>query len=89
MDIDDSLGRFDYILTHGVYSWVPPAVQEKILRLCASNLTEHGVAYVSYNVNPGWSMRGMLRDMMCYHASRFEDPRERGVGENPSDVFCK
>src|SRR5207253_2116778 len=33
LDIDDHFGAFDYIICHGVYSWVPPAVQEKILQI--------------------------------------------------------
>lgn len=77
LDVDDTMGKFDYIITHGVYSWVPKDVQDKILDICARNLAEAGVAYVSYNVNPGWHMRGMLRDMMVYHASRFETPKLR------------
>src|SRR5262245_13821082 len=31
LDLDDSLGQFDYITCHGVYSWVPKAVQDHIL----------------------------------------------------------
>jgi methyltransferase-like protein/SAM-dependent methyltransferase len=77
LDIDASAGLFDYIIAHGVYSWVPPAVQDKILEICATNLAEQGVAYVSYNTYPGWNMRGMIRDMMCYHTGRFDDPQVR------------
>ena len=45
--------RFDYIVCHGVYSWVPPSVRDAILRISAHNLAEGGIAYVSYNVYPG------------------------------------
>ncbi|RPI58997.1 MAG: class I SAM-dependent methyltransferase, partial [Chloroflexi bacterium] len=44
LDVDESLGRFDYILVHGVYSWVPPEVQNKILTVCKENLAPQGVA---------------------------------------------
>lgn len=77
LDVRDDLGEFDYILAHGVYSWVPPAVREKILRICASNLSPNGIAYISYNTYPGWRMRGMLRDMLLHHARREPDPRHR------------
>jgi methyltransferase-like protein/2-polyprenyl-3-methyl-5-hydroxy-6-metoxy-1,4-benzoquinol methylase len=77
LDVDDSWGQFDYIIAHGVYSWVPREVQDKILEISKRNLSVQGIAYVSYNVNPGWHMRGMLRDMMVYHASRFETPHQR------------
>ena len=77
MDVDAALGRFDYIICHGVYSWVTDAVQDKILDICSTSLQPHGVAYVSYNAYPGWHMRGMIRDMMCFHTSRFSDAPTR------------
>ena len=76
-DIDDSYGKFDYIIAHGVFSWVPSEIQNKILSICSHNLTPTGVAYVSYNTLPGWHMRGMMRDMMRYHALRFKEPQVR------------
>lgn len=76
-DVDDTYGRFDYVICHGVFSWVPTAVRAKILDVCAANLTPNGVAYISYNTFPGWHMRGMIRDMMQYHAARFETPKLR------------
>lgn len=66
MDVDDGFGQFDYIICHGVYSWVPDAVRDKILDICKRNLASNGIAYVSYNTFPGWHVRGMLREMMVY-----------------------
>jgi cyclopropane fatty-acyl-phospholipid synthase-like methyltransferase len=71
LDIDESLGTFDYIIAHGVYSWVPDDVQRKLLDICSKNLAEQGVAYVSYNTFPGWRLRGMIRDLMSYRARFF------------------
>src|SRR5262245_31623646 len=84
-DVDAGFGAFDYIVCHGVYSWVPATVQDKILEVCATNLAPQGVAYVSYNTYPGWHMRGMLRNIMCYHARRFDDPSgARRPGPGPA-----
>src|SRR5262245_4485237 len=69
--------RFDYIVCHGVYSWVPPPVRDAILRISADNLADNGVVYVSYNVFPGWQLRGVIRDMMIYHAGTEGDPSTR------------
>ena len=69
--------RFDYIVCHGVYSWVPPHVRDAILRICAENLADNGVAYISYNVYPGWQLRTVVRDMMLYHAGADGDPNLR------------
>lgn len=77
MDVDESYGQFDYIISHGVYSWVPTEVREKMLEICSSRLAPNGIAYVSYNTYPGWHMRGMIRDMMQFHANRFTDGRQR------------
>lgn len=74
-ELDDSLGRFDYILAHGVYSWVPREVQEKLLWLCGHLLSENGVAYVSYNAMPGSMSRRMVRDMLRFHVKRKTEPR--------------
>lgn len=74
---DPEAGRFDYIIAHGVYSWAPPAVREKILSICRDHLSENGVAYVSYNTLPGWRMRGVLRDMLLFHTRALEVPAER------------
>jgi methyltransferase-like protein len=77
LDVDESLGRFDYIICHGVYSWVPAGVRDKILAICAANLAPQGVAYVSYNTYPGWHLRGLVRDQLCFHVAQFPDPRGR------------
>lgn len=65
-ELGAELGEVDYIIAHGVYSWVPPAVREHLLGLAAALLAPAGVFYVSYNTLPGWRMRGMLRDMLRY-----------------------
>jgi cyclopropane fatty-acyl-phospholipid synthase-like methyltransferase/methyltransferase-like protein len=76
-DVDDSFGGFDYVICHGVYSWVPPDVQHKILDVCRRNLTPGGVAYVSYNTLPGWYVRAAARDLMVFHTRRLDAPAEK------------
>ena len=77
MDITKEFGQFDYIIAHGIFSWVPPEVQEKILNVCNVNLAPDGIAYVSYNTLPGWNNLKSLRDVMMYHAAGFQRPAER------------
>jgi methyltransferase-like protein/SAM-dependent methyltransferase len=76
-EIDASFGKFDYIICHGVYSWVPQEVQDAILRVCSENLTPTGVAYVSYNVYPGWKAREIVRDAMILRGGLRDTPQER------------
>jgi cyclopropane fatty-acyl-phospholipid synthase-like methyltransferase len=68
-EVDESLGLFDYIICHGVYSWVPAHVRARILEICSRNLAPDGLAYVSYNTYPGWRLRGTIRDLMLYHTA--------------------
>ena len=72
LNLTEDLGEFDYIIVHGVYSWVSVEVQDKLLALCASQLSPNGVAYVSYNTRPGWNMRSTIRDMLLYHTQQFD-----------------
>lgn len=77
MQIDREFGSFDYIVAHGVYSWVPPAVRAKMLAVFKDNLAPNGVAYVSYNAYPGSHFRAVARDMMMYHVRATSDPQEK------------
>jgi len=72
-DVDDSFGKFDYIICHGVLSWVPDFVQDKIIEISKKNLSKNGIAYISYNTLPGWNMVRTIRDMMIYHAKSFSE----------------
>jgi SAM-dependent methyltransferase len=77
LDLDASAGTFDYIICHGVYSWVPDVVRAKILDVIRNNLSTDGIAYVSYNVYPGWHQRETAREIMMYAAERHTEPAAR------------
>lgn len=69
-------GECDYLIAHGLYSWVPPAVQDKLLELCSRLLSNTGVAYISYNCYPAWHVREMTRNMVRISAAGITDPAE-------------
>ena len=79
MDVADAadLGEFDYIIAHGLYSWVPEHVREKVMALCGQSLAPNGVAYISYNAYPGNHLRDMVRGMMRYHTAHFTEPEQK------------
>ena len=77
LDISADLGQFDYIIAHGLFSWVPPAVQDKIFAICKDHLSPNGIAYVSYNTYPGYHLQGMVREMMRFHTTQFDEPNEQ------------
>jgi SAM-dependent methyltransferase len=74
------LGSFDYIIAHGLYSWVAQEVRDRVLQICRDHLAENGIAYISYSTLPGGHFRNSVRDVMRYHTRRIEDPQRR-VGE--------
>jgi SAM-dependent methyltransferase len=74
---DGELGSFDYVLAHGVYSWIPPAARVALLSCVRRCLAPHGIAFVSYNAYPGSYLRDMARDVLRYHVRGVEDPQAR------------
>jgi len=72
-----TLGTFDYIIAHGVYSWVPAPVRERLLALARTLLAPAGVFYLSYNSLPGWRLRGMLRDILQQDCAGVSEPWAR------------
>ena len=63
------LGIFDYIVAHGLFSWVPEKVRSQILNIYRSSLSPQGVGYISYNVYPGCHIREMVWDLMRFHTA--------------------
>lgn len=76
-DLDESVGKFDYIICHGVFSWVPDSVRHKILEISKKLLTPNGMLFISYNTLPGWNMQKNIRDMMLFHANGFSNARDQ------------
>lgn len=68
---------FDYVISHGVYSWVPAPVREGLLALARRALAPNGVAYVSYNALPGGHIRRMVREMLLFHVKSVSSPADR------------
>jgi SAM-dependent methyltransferase len=76
-DFPADAGLFDYVIAHGVYSWVPAEVRDRLLAVARAHLAPDGVAFVSYNAYPGGHVRTMLREMMFFHVRGIEDPYRR------------
>jgi SAM-dependent methyltransferase len=77
MDLRDAgaeLGVFDYVIAHGLYSWVPPDTREKLLALCSSALAPAGIAFISYNTYPAGHIRQISRDLMRYSGAARAEP---------------
>lgn len=47
-------GAFDYVVMHGIYSWVPQAIRRSIVAILAAATNPGAAVYVSFNTQPGW-----------------------------------
>ena len=70
-------GKFDYIVAHGLYSWIPLAVRDRLLAVCRALLAPHGVALISYNTFPGRYPRHAWREMMLSVTRDITHPKRR------------
>ena len=70
-------GTFDYIIAHGVYSWVPEHVRDGLFALARQRLSPDGVMFVSFNAMPGCRIRQATWDVLHFHVDHIADPRVR------------
>jgi SAM-dependent methyltransferase len=67
-DIVDNPARlgdpFDFIVMHGVYTWVSPQIRASILELINRHLKPGGIVYVGYNAHPGWTRSQPLQHLI-------------------------
>jgi SAM-dependent methyltransferase len=88
LDADDELtGQFDFIIGHGIFSWVSQDVRGALLRLCAKRLQRGGVLYLNYNANPGWKVRGMVRAFLLAQTAGVSSLRMRA--QSAQDVAAR
>ena len=78
LDLPADLGEFDYIIAHGVYSWVPEPVRDALMSAFARHLAPEGIAYLNFNALPGGHLRSITRDLMRFRLGVFDDPEAHG-----------
>ncbi len=59
-----ALPEFDFIVSHGVLSWISPENQQELINIVGQRLRPGGLAYLSYNVTTGWAGMVPLRALM-------------------------
>jgi SAM-dependent methyltransferase len=72
--IGPAFGEFDYIMAHGVYSWVSMDIRDRLMAVCAERLAPNGIALISYNTPPGRAVRQLLRDALRFHTQAVVGP---------------
>jgi SAM-dependent methyltransferase len=80
LELPPDLGDFDYVIAHGVYSWIGPEPRDALVAACGRLLAPQGVAYISYNAYPGSYLRDMASDILSFHLRGVGEPAERLAG---------
>ncbi|MCB9689143.1 MAG: methyltransferase regulatory domain-containing protein [Alphaproteobacteria bacterium] len=68
---------FDYVIAHGVLSWIPEPARAALFGTLERRLSERGVAYLSFNTLPGWAVRDVLCQAMRRHVRHLGDARAK------------
>ena len=71
------LPLFDFIVAHGVYSWVGAEARQAIRHIIQKKLKPGGLVYLSYNCLPGWSVEVPLRKLLVELAAGSSDTPQR------------
>jgi SAM-dependent methyltransferase len=77
LDVELPEAPFDYVICHGLYSWIPEPVRDGLMALIKRVLAPSGVAFVSYNAMPGCHLRQILREILTYQVRDVREPTAR------------
>jgi SAM-dependent methyltransferase len=61
---DGAMPDFDFMVSHGVLSWISPANRRSLVAAVAKRLKPGGLVYLSYNVTTGWTAMVPVRALM-------------------------
>ena len=75
------LPAFDFVVLHGVYTWVSPQNRAAIEQFLARHLRPGGVAYLSYNALPGWAQTQPLGRLIHELVDAGQGPIDDRVAE--------
>jgi SAM-dependent methyltransferase len=77
MEADFGAGAFDYVISHGLYAWIPAPAREALMASVRRHLAPNGVAFVSYNALPGCRIRQIIRELLLFQVRDIEGRQPR------------
>lgn len=79
--------QFDYIIVHGMLSWVPLEVQERIFSICRDHLAPNGIAFISFNALPGCATRLAFNELFALEQKNEETLNETSIRATINQVL--
>ncbi|HEX2580917.1 MAG TPA: class I SAM-dependent methyltransferase [Dongiaceae bacterium] len=79
--LDEPLPDFDYIVLHGIWSWVNADMRNAICRIIEKKLKPGGLVYISYNCLPGWAPEAPLRKWLYEFGTALGSDSLSGIKE--------
>ncbi len=77
-ELSEELGEFDYVIAHGLYSWVPPEVQDALLATFRRFLAPKRRRLRELRRLPRLPpTRARARHDALFHTDRIDDPLEK------------
>ncbi|HST75784.1 MAG TPA: class I SAM-dependent methyltransferase [Acetobacteraceae bacterium] len=76
---EGALPEFDFIVAHGVYSWIAPEHRRQVVSFVRQRLRPGGLFYNSYNDAVGWASMVPLRELMRLVTSGNRDRSDLGM----------
>ena len=83
-DFEQLDGPFDFIIAHGLYSWISDEHRADTLTLCRHLLSPQGLAYLSYNTYPHWHIEQANRSLLRWRYRQLSE-KSRQEGKSVTD----
>ena len=82
---DSALPDFDFMVSHGVLSWISPANRHQLTSVIAGRLKPGGLVYLGYNVTTGWAAMVPVQALMRMVAAASPERTDLAVPGNDVD----
>lgn len=82
----DDMPPMDYIVLHGIWSWISDENRKVIVETIRRRLKVGGTVYFSYNTFPGWTTAMPLRHIMSTHSQAVGSDAQGMVGRIDSAI---
>ncbi len=70
---------FEFIIAHGIYSWVAPQTRDAIMRFAAQSIAPRGVFYLHYMTQPGAAPFALFQSIFRQMVAAENGHMERGI----------